>query len=144
MQAVIDSGGGIHSELLKLPDAAAYAANAISGMNFPDIQIGVRPNWKDWDMPEQPGGPTGGTGSKSPTSSGYRPMATGGIVTRPMHALIGEAGPEAVIPLDEWKDSGPSIRIDRVYGTVDKAFVESIAKTVQLGGKPATAWRGVR
>jgi hypothetical protein len=61
-----------------------------------------------------------------------------------MHALIGEAGPEAVIPLDEWKDSGPSIRIDRVYGTVDKAFVESIAKTVQLGGKPATAWRGVR
>lgn len=36
--------------------------------------------------------------------SGYqamtsRPMASGGIVRRPMHALIGEAGPEAVIPL---------------------------------------------
>jgi hypothetical protein len=26
-------------------------------------------------------------------------MATGGIVTRPTQALIGEAGPEAVIPL---------------------------------------------
>lgn len=30
----------------------------------------------------------------------YEPaMASGGIVTRPMHALVGEAGPEAVIPL---------------------------------------------
>jgi TP901 family phage tail tape measure protein len=131
-----------------LPAAAQAGATgvneALSGIQVPDISVKVRPNWQGWDMPPQPDGPTGGTGSKSPTSSGYRPMATGGIVTRPMHALIGEAGPEAVIPLDEWKDSGPSIRIDRVYGTVDKAFVESIAKTVQLGGKPATAWRGVR
>jgi TP901 family phage tail tape measure protein len=131
-----------------IPAAAQAGAtgvtNALAGIQVPDISVNVRPNWKDWDMPEQPGGPTGGTGSKSPTSSDWRPMAAGGIVTRPMHALIGEAGPEAVIPLDEWKDSGPSIRIDRVYGTVDKAFVESIAKTVQLGGKPATAWRGVR
>lgn len=31
----------------------------------------------------------------------YEPaMASGGIVTRPMHALVGEAGPEAVIPLN--------------------------------------------
>ncbi len=29
------------------------------------------------------------------------PMATGGIVTRPTNALIGEAGPEAVIPLNK-------------------------------------------
>ena len=27
-------------------------------------------------------------------------MAEGGIVTRPTHAIIGEAGPEAVIPLN--------------------------------------------
>jgi TP901 family phage tail tape measure protein len=141
-----------------LGPAAAQAGQAIQ-TEFGNIRVGVGVDWNIGNMP-QPGGPTGGTGSKSPTSSdwgggilapndpritgGVRPMATGGIVTRPMHALIGEAGPEAVIPLDEWKDSGPSIRIDRVYGTVDKAFVESIAKTVQLGGKPATAWRGVR
>jgi hypothetical protein len=136
-----------------LGPAAAQAGQAIQ-TEFGNIRVGVGVDWNIGNMP-QPGGPTGGTGSKSPTSSDYvdddywkrnpvRAMATGGIVTRPMHALIGEAGPEAVIPLDEWKDSGPSIRIDRVYGTVDKAFVESIAKTVQLGGKPATAWRGVR
>jgi hypothetical protein len=31
---------------------------------------------------------------------GAQPMAAGGIVTRPTNALIGEKGPEAVIPLD--------------------------------------------
>ena len=30
------------------------------------------------------------------------PLATGGIVTRPTNALIGEAGPEAIIPLDRY------------------------------------------
>jgi hypothetical protein len=137
-------GAEIPGALAALPGQVQTAATAFAGIAIPDIRVGIRPNWKDWDWPEQPTGPTGGTGSKSPTSSDYRPMATGGIVTRPTRALIGEAGPEAVIPLDEWREQGPSVRIDRVYGTVDKAFVESIAKTVLLGGKPATAWRGVR
>ena len=30
---------------------------------------------------------------------GFTPFAEGGIVTRPTMALIGEAGPEAVVPL---------------------------------------------
>ena len=30
-----------------------------------------------------------------------QPLAEGGIVTRPTHALIGEAGPEAIIPLEK-------------------------------------------
>jgi hypothetical protein len=34
------------------------------------------------------------------------PMATGGIVTRPTNALIGEAGPEAVIPLSKMGSMG--------------------------------------
>jgi hypothetical protein len=32
--------------------------------------------------------------------SSLTPMAAGGIVTRPTRALVGEAGSEAVIPLD--------------------------------------------
>jgi hypothetical protein len=32
------------------------------------------------------------------------PMATGGIVTQPTNALVGEAGPEAIIPLDRYMD----------------------------------------
>ena len=34
------------------------------------------------------------------------PMAAGGIVTRPTYALVGEAGPEAVIPLAEYNARG--------------------------------------
>jgi plasmid maintenance system antidote protein VapI len=38
----------------------------------------------------------------SSIDSSETPMATGGIVTRPTRALIGEAGTEAVIPLDKF------------------------------------------
>jgi hypothetical protein len=40
------------------------------------------------------------------TLSSARPMATGGIVTKPINAIIGEAGPEAVIPLDQYNNRG--------------------------------------
>jgi hypothetical protein len=35
----------------------------------------------------------------------YRALAEGGIITRPLHALVGEAGPEAVIPLRRGLDA---------------------------------------
>ena len=38
---------------------------------------------------------------------GYPRGATGGIVTRPTLALIGEAGPEAVVPLNRTRGNGP-------------------------------------
>jgi len=37
---------------------------------------------------------------------GFEAMAAGGIVTGPTMALIGEAGPEAVIPLDKMSAMG--------------------------------------
>jgi hypothetical protein len=37
------------------------------------------------------------------------PLAEGGIVTGPTNALIGEAGPEAVIPLDKMRGLGMTI-----------------------------------
>jgi len=41
-------------------------------------------------------------------------LATGGLVTRPTLAMIGESGPEAVIPLDKM---GPSIGTINIYGS---------------------------
>ena len=41
-------------------------------------------------------------------------LATGGIVTRPTLAMIGESGPEAVIPLNQM---GPSIGTINIYGS---------------------------
>lgn len=39
---------------------------------------------------------------------GYTPMATGGLVSEPTLALLGEAGPELVIPLKSKKKRKPS------------------------------------
>jgi TP901 family phage tail tape measure protein len=124
-------GAEIPGALAALPGQVQEAATAFTAIKIPDIKVGVRPNWKDWDWPEQPGGPTGGTGVK--------PMATGGIVTRPTHALIGEAGPEAVIPLDEWKQSSINVTVN---GTADRDFARVLAKQISLGGDVKTAWRG--
>jgi hypothetical protein len=41
--------------------------------------------------------------SASSVIAGLKPMATGGLVTGPTPALIGEAGPELVIPLDRFE-----------------------------------------
>jgi hypothetical protein len=51
-------------------------------------------------MPALP--PQGG----APAYGGIRAMAEGGLVTRPTLALIGEAGPEAVVPLSSAPDYG--------------------------------------
>lgn len=42
-------------------------------------------------------------GSAKSVIDGLKPMATGGLVTGPTPALIGEAGPELVIPLDRFE-----------------------------------------
>jgi TP901 family phage tail tape measure protein len=48
-----------------------------------------------------------------------KPMALGGIVTGPTAALIGEAGPEAVIPLDRFDSMGTTYNITVNAGVGD-------------------------
>jgi len=43
---------------------------------------------------------------------GFEGMAEGGIVTRPTAALIGEAGPEAVIPLNKLSSFSPNVTVN--------------------------------
>jgi hypothetical protein len=57
----------------------------------------------------------------SPVES-VTPMATGGIVTSPTRALVGEAGSEAVIPLDAF------------YGFLHSKFDELISATTSIAG----------
>lgn len=47
-------------------------------------------------------------GVSVPTIPEIPKLADGGIVTRPTLALVGEAGPEAVVPLDDWPGPGPA------------------------------------
>jgi hypothetical protein len=94
----------------------------------------------------------GTTGSMLPGSL-LSPYQYGGIVTRPTQALIGEAGPEAVIPLKEGKvpvQGGDTYIIQntyqvydpntfmRIYGPViKKASEESIIEAKRFG-KPSS------
>jgi phage-related minor tail protein len=62
-------------------------------------------------------------------------MATGGIVTSPTAALIGEAGPEAVIPLDRMGSMGGSTVNIVVNGSVTSEgdLVNSIRNAILQG-----------
>jgi len=60
---------------------------------------------------------------------GFRPMASGGIVTGPTHALIGEAGPEAVIPLDD----------SRFGNTINIHIQSGVGDPVRIGEEVVTA-----
>lgn len=67
--------------------------------------------------------------------SGLRAMATGGVVTSPTAALIGEAGPEAVIPLDRMGTMGGSTVNIVVNGSVttEGDLVNSIRNAILQG-----------
>ena len=60
--------------------------------------------------------------------------SSGGIVTRPTNALIGEAGPEAVIPLDRL-DAGGDVYVTHERGgqrgTAEDNLVEAVTRGVE-------------
>lgn len=74
-----------------------------------------------------------------------RAMAKGGIVNRPTVALIGEAGPEAVVPLKNGGGAGlgPSIVIENLNVSAPLASPEEVARAVVNAVQVATR-RGYR
>ncbi len=85
-----------------------------------------------------PGGGGGGGGAPSPVNEeGFDPtspsasaMASGGIVTRPTRALIGEAGPEAVIPLGMFSQLVPEMQALRAE--LPRAVARAVRDGVML------------
>ena len=74
------------------------------------------------------GGDSGGDGGANPAGLDYKAMATGGIVTSPTMALIGEAGPEAVIPLSKAGGMGMNITVNAgLVSTPDQVGQDIIA-----------------
>jgi hypothetical protein len=55
--------------------------------------------------------------------------------------MIGEAGPEAVVPLDEWKGNSPNVNVT-VNGTADREFAKVLAREINRGGDVRTMWQG--
>ena len=66
-----------------------------------------------------------------PLTGGRRvPMADGGIVTRPTSALIGEAGAEAVIPLDRMGGMGQRVTINVAGSVISEGQLQSVIQDV--------------
>jgi hypothetical protein len=63
-------------------------------------------------------------------------MADGGIVNKPVNAIVGEAGPEAVIPLDQLMDKFDEL-INATKQSGDNR--EIVVKTMLNGRELATA-----
>jgi hypothetical protein len=79
------------------------------------------------------GGDSGGAGGANPAGLDYKAMATGGIVTSPTMALIGEAGPEAVIPLNKMGGMGGGVTIN-VNGGDPNAVVAALRTYMRQNG----------
>jgi len=79
------------------------------------------------------GGGSGTAGGANPAGLDYKAMATGGIVTSPTFALIGEAGPEAVIPLSKMGSMGNNITVN-VNGGDPNAVVLALQNYVRSNG----------
>jgi SLT domain-containing protein len=79
------------------------------------------------------GGDDGGNGGANPAGLDYKAMATGGVVTSPTFALIGEAGPEAVIPLDKMGGMGGGVTIN-VNGGDPNAVVQALRTYMRQNG----------
>jgi hypothetical protein len=74
------------------------------------------------------GGDAGGDGGANPAGLDYKAMATGGIVRSPTFALIGEAGPEAVVPLNKAGGLGMNITVNAgLVSTPDQVGQDIIA-----------------
>lgn len=96
-------------KLVLSPGSAAVATGLLSAGMSGAAEIGAAI-----------GGMAGATGN---ATKGVRAMASGGIVTAPTLALIGEAGDEAVIPLSKMGDffggSGQVIATQNIYGDIN-------------------------
>lgn len=79
------------------------------------------------------GGGDSAAGGANPAGLDYKAMATGGIITRPTMALMGEAGPEAVIPLSKMGSMGNNITVN-VNGGDPNAVVLALQNYVRSNG----------
>jgi len=59
-------------------------------------------------------------------SNNFVAMAEGGIVTKPTNALIGEAGAEAVIPLDRMGGFGTTVNVNVAGSVISEGQLQSV------------------
>ena len=97
-----------NAKVESMKGAAKGLANEIAGINSAITQAGVTVRTTTTTTTTRP--------AVSGGDAGMIALATGGLVTGPLNALVGEAGPEVVIPLDRFESmmgmtqgGGPSV-----------------------------------
>jgi SLT domain-containing protein len=82
------------------------------------------------------GGDSGGAGGANPAGLDYKAFANGGIISRPTLALMGERGPEMVVPLtgpNAGAGMGGGVTIN-VNGGDPNAVVDALRKYMRQNG----------
>jgi ElaB/YqjD/DUF883 family membrane-anchored ribosome-binding protein len=102
----------------------------IRGLNL------IKPGKDIPSIPEVSFGRMGGGESGEGRGAGLAvpAMAAGGVVTSPTLALIGEAGPEAVIPLSRMGDMGSTTYQINVHGGDPNAVVDALRRYMFQNG----------
>ena len=119
--------GGLAARVLGLLAGGAAAAGTMKNIGDAIIK-GILPS-----STKATGGVGGLNSDLMKELKGVPRMATGGIVTSPTLALIGEAGPEAVVPLDRAGGMGTTVNIN-VNGGDPRAVVDALRKYMQTHG----------
>jgi hypothetical protein len=96
------------------------------------------------DVPTIGGGGGGGGGGSTeiprpnPGRDSIARFAEGGIVTSPMIGMVGEAGPEAIIPLDQYNRGGGNVTINVTGGIATSAEIgESVVNALRAYSRSA-------
>lgn len=116
--------GGLAARVLGLLAGGAAAAGTMKKIGDAIIK-GILPDAK---------APQGFTRESFREFKGLPALADGGIVTGPTLALIGEAGPEAVVPLDRAGGIGSTTVNISVNGGDPRAVVDALRKYMQTHG----------
>ena len=121
---VIENGGKIVNFLADIIGIIKIISNTIQSVFKPigETVGGAVESAKDFVKPGWDYFTGGGLVGWSLRKLGIKPFATGGIVTSPTLSLIGERGPEAVVPLNEANGIGATYVVNingDVYGISD-------------------------
>lgn len=90
---------------------AAFAMAAMGRAGIKDVIFGGLPFWQDNGRRVSTWAGNDALRASHLDHAHVSAFAAGGIVTRPTLALIGEAGPEAVVPLNRRQSVGPTINV---------------------------------
>lgn len=104
--AILNIVSAVNNGIVQMANDAIHALNVISP--FKDIPYLEKSGYNLLNQPSFFYTP----GQKNLGGLGVPAMANGGIVTSPTLALIGESGPEAVVPLNRGMGSGVNITIN--------------------------------